>query len=87
MPTYTLRNTETGEIFDHSMKISEYDAYMAANPHIQRHHTSEDASLVDPATLGIVKPPSDFQKYVVGGIQQRNPGAARGSKFGAPKEW
>lgn len=86
MPTYTFRNTETGEIFEHVMKISEYDDYMKSNPSIERYHEAP-ATLVDPANIGVLKPPSDFQKHVIGNIQRRNPGRAQSKKFGIPKEW
>jgi hypothetical protein len=86
MPTYTLRNIETGEIFDHVMKMSEYDDYMKSNPTIERYHEAA-ASIVDPATIGLQKPPSDFQKYVIGNIERRNPGRAQSKKFNVPKEW
>ncbi len=39
MPIYTLRNKETGEVFEETMRISAYDQYMADNPHIERYHT------------------------------------------------
>lgn len=86
MPTYTLRNKETGEIFEHVMKMSEYDDYMKSHPSIERYHEAP-ATLVDPTTVGVLKPPSDFQKHVIGNIQRRNPGRAQSKKFSIPKEW
>jgi len=35
MPTYNFINTETGEVFESFMKISEREEYLKANPHIQ----------------------------------------------------
>lgn len=32
MPTYSFRNTETGEVFDKFMKISEREQYLIDNP-------------------------------------------------------
>ena len=86
MPTYTFKNKETGEIVEKVMKMSEYDNFLSINPQFERYHVS-GAAVVDPATVGLLKPPSDFQKYVIDGIQRRNPGASRGSKYGIPKEW
>jgi hypothetical protein len=51
-----------------------------------RHHDSV-APLVDPGTVGRQKPPSDFQKYIVDGIQKRNHGASPSRKYNTPKEW
>ena len=87
MPTYTFKNKETGEIVEKVMKISEYDTFMSSNPHFERYHESTGVAIVDPASVGLLKPPSDFQKYVIDGIQRINPGASRGSKYGIPKEW
>jgi hypothetical protein len=86
MPTYVLRNTETGEIFEHVMKMSEYDDYKKSNPTIERYHEAP-ATIVDPSTVGVQQPPSDFQKHVIGNIQRRNPGRALSKKFNIPKEW
>jgi hypothetical protein len=86
MPTYTFKNKVTSEVFDVSMKISEYDDYVKNNPDIERYHESVPC-LGDPAILGYQKPPSDFQKHIIGSIQQRNPGASRSKKFNVPKEW
>lgn len=88
MPTYVFKNTQTDEIFESVMRISEYDDYMKENPHIIRHYNAEDVTpLVDPSTVGLQKPPSDFQKYIVDGIQKRNPGASKSRKYSTPTEW
>lgn len=82
MPTYTFKNTETEEIFDKMMKISEYDEFLKNNPNVIRHHASAPG-LAEKEP----KPPSDFQKYVVDSIQRRNPGASPSRKYSTPKEW
>ena len=38
MATYTFRNKETNEIFEHSMRMSEYDSYIESNPDVERYH-------------------------------------------------
>jgi hypothetical protein len=35
MPTYTFKNTETGEVYDQFMKISEREEFLKTNPHIE----------------------------------------------------
>ena len=40
MPTYTFRNTETGEVYDAFMKISERDLYLTEHPEIEPVPTS-----------------------------------------------
>lgn len=82
MPTYTLKNTDTGEIFEKVMKISEYDEFLKSNPNVIRYFDSAPSvGEKEP------KPPSDFQKYVVDSIQRRNPGASPSKKYSIPKEW
>lgn len=36
MPTYTFKNTDTGEVFDKFLKISELDEYSESNPHLEK---------------------------------------------------
>lgn len=38
MPTYTFLNRKTKKIEEHTLKISEYDAFKKANPHLERYH-------------------------------------------------
>lgn len=40
MPTYTFKDTKTGEVFDSFMKISEREDYLKQNPHIEPIPTS-----------------------------------------------
>jgi hypothetical protein len=39
MPIYEFRNTETDELLDVSLKISEYDQYIKDNPKLVRHYS------------------------------------------------
>lgn len=36
MPTYTFKDTNTGEVFEKFMKISELDEYSESNPHLEK---------------------------------------------------
>jgi hypothetical protein len=36
MPTYTFKDTNTGEVFDKFLKISELDEYSESNPHLEK---------------------------------------------------
>jgi len=73
MPNYEFINTETNEIFEKSMKISELDSYLAENPTHQRHHSGA-ASMGDPVRLGVRKLDNGF-KEVLHKISERTPGA------------
>jgi len=60
MPLYELRNTVTGEIFELSLKISEYEEYTKVNPHIERYFGGAP-SIGDPVRLGLKKPDDAFR--------------------------
>jgi hypothetical protein len=60
MPTYTFLNKETQEVVEHVMKISELDAFKAANPHLERCFT-DPTPMADPVRLGRVKVPDGFR--------------------------
>jgi hypothetical protein len=84
MPTYTYKNTKTNEEFDISMSISEMEAYEDKNPHLQRVYNQ--VNLVDPAGIGVQKPPSDFSKYVLGKVKERHPKGSVEKRWTIPKE-
>ena len=86
MPTYTFKHKQTGEIKEVVLRMSERDSFEAQNPDYERVFL-EPSTLADPASLGIQKPPSDFQKYIVGGIQKRNPGASKSKRWEIPREY
>jgi len=87
MPIYSLKNKDTGEIFEKMMKISDYEQYLKDNPNIERYFNSAP-TYGDPVRLGITKPPSDFMKNVVGRMKASIPGnTLHDRKFNIPKEF
>lgn len=86
MPNYTYSNTDTGEVVELSMTISEMLEFEKNNPTMERVYSK--VSVADPTNIGVTKPPSDFQKYVLGKVQAKTPGAsAIGNKrWTIPKE-
>ena len=72
MPTYTFKDTNTGEIFDKVMKIAEREEYLKSNPHLES--VISAPMLVDPIRLGGIRPPSGF-KEVLKNIHDRSPGS------------
>lgn len=81
MPTYTYLNTKTQEIEDHVMSISAMVQFEADNPHMQRQYDS--MNIVDPAAIGVQKPPADFMKHVIGKV--KHVAGADGAKL--EKRW
>lgn len=87
MPIYSLKHKKTGEIFNKTMKISEYDQYLQQNPDIERYFDSVPL-YGDPVRLGIKTPPSDFQKNILGRMKESIPGNTLSDrKFQIPKEF
>lgn len=71
MPHYSFENTQTGEEFDAEMSNAIREEYLAANPHISQVLTR--MNLCDSIRIGVTKPPSDFQKYVLGKVKEKHP--------------
>ena len=86
MPNYTWADKETGEEHTNTMTIAERDEYEANNPHLRQ--VLKNFTMVDPINIGVTKPPSDFQRHVLGRIKAAVPEAsAIGNKrWDIPKE-
>lgn len=87
MPTYTFRDKATDEEFDIFLSMSELDRYIEENTHLQQVPTAP--AIVDPVNIGVKKPPADFQKYVLGRIKEKTPGASAvaNKRWDIPKEF
>ncbi len=72
LPTYTFKDTTTGEVFDKLMKISEREEYLKENPNMQP--VVSAPSLMSPISLRGITPPSGF-KEVLQNIHNRSPGS------------
>lgn len=71
MPTYDFRNKETGEVTELVMRISELDAFKAANPHLEQTITRAPAFAGDHITI---KKDTGF-KEVLQKIHEKTPGS------------
>jgi hypothetical protein len=67
MPIYNFENTKTGEEFSLQMSMSEREQYLKDNPDVIQ--TLTRMNIGDPVGLGVTKPPSDFQKYVLNKVK------------------
>ena len=72
MPVYEFKNKETGEITEVMVKMAELEQFKQENPHLERHFTT--INFADSVSLGIKKPPKDFQEGVIDRIKKNNPG-------------
>jgi hypothetical protein len=68
---YTFEDKETLEQFELSMSYDELMLFLEENKQV---HQVFKMTLVDPVGIGVTRPPSDFQKYVLGKVKQM-PGA------------
>lgn len=73
MPIYTVRNNQTGEVKDVTMKIAARDQYLLDNPDCEFIIT-QAPSLGDSIRLGIKRPDGAW-KEVLQKIDSRTPGS------------
>lgn len=78
MPNYTFENINTQEQYTIELPMSELDEYKKNHPEIIQVLTTANG-IVDPVLLGVTKPPSDFQKHVLGKIKK---GSGRDNTIG-----
>lgn len=86
MPYYSFIDTETEEEFELEMTYDQLKVFLEANP---RFNQTFRMNIVDPAGIGVTKPPSDFQKYVLGRVRDTVPGANKAAiekRYSIPKE-
>lgn len=86
MPYYTFRNKTTNEEITVQMKMAEHDTYLDDKPDWEQVLTVPN--FVDPVSIGVTKPPADFQKYVLGRIKSAVPeaSAVASKRWDIPKE-
>ena len=75
MNIYTFRNTKTDELLTFHMSYEQYLEFIKNKKKylVQEFHINTGDSIL----LGVTRPPSDFQKYVVDRIKHSVPGANR----------
>ena len=62
---YTFLNTETQQVEEHSMRMSEYDEFKEKNPHLDRYHEpGRGPAMGDSVRLGIRKPDNGFREVL-----------------------
>jgi hypothetical protein len=85
MPIYDFENTKTGEQFTLNISNQEREEFLKASPDIIQ--VLSRLNVGDPINLHVTKPPTDFQKYVLGKVKEKNPGGvALERRYTIPKE-
>lgn len=83
---YSFEDNDTGEEFTLEMTYDELKEFLENNPNVSQTFVM---NIVDPMGIGIIKPPSDFQKYVLGRVKETVPGAEKSvieKRWHIPKE-
>jgi hypothetical protein len=78
MPTYDMRNKETGEITEHRMSYKVLDEFLVQNPNLEVYHSAENLPIMSDAMRlsvpGLKKADSGFEKNVIARIRDKVPG-------------
>ena len=62
MPRYAFEDTKTGDQFEMDMSYDELQPFLNHNPELQQIFK---LNIGDSVSLGVTRPPVDFQKYVL----------------------
>lgn len=79
MPIYTFENTESGEVFDMMMKISDKDKWLSKNKHMKQVITAPNLNFGGVGDR--TKPPSGF-KDVLSRVAEANPMSPMADDYG-----
>jgi hypothetical protein len=89
---YTFLNNNTGEVEEHTMRMSELDQFKLDNPHLVRYFTPDSMPALGDATRmsvpGVGQPHAAFERGVIQRIKETVPGnTLAGHKTKMPREW
>ena len=89
---YPFFNKNTGQIEEHTMRLSEYDDFKTNNSHLERYFGPGSAPGLGDGmrmdTPGVGKADSTFEKYVIQRMKDTIPGNTMGGhKTKMPREW
>ena len=84
MPVYSFEDKDSGDEFEITMSYDEMLKFLENNPQVNQ---TFHINIGDTIRLGVIKPPSDFSKYVLGKVKENNPnGKAIERRYTIPKE-
>lgn len=79
MPTYTFRDTDSGEIFDVQMSMSDFDKYKEQHPTHERHFDSCPAIV---SGVSVRDKRDDGFKETMARIAEAHPGSELAQQYG-----
>jgi hypothetical protein len=81
---YSFEDQETGEQFELEMTYDQLKVFLENNTNLNQIF---QMNIGDPIRLGITRPDTAFQKYVLGKVKETNPlGGAVERRYTIPKE-
>lgn len=80
MPTYSFKDTNTGEEFDKFMKMSERDDFLKDNPHVQPMLSAP--SIVSGVSTSTQHRVPDGFKEVLSKVAEAHPASVVGDRYG-----
>jgi len=84
MPIYSFEDQKTGEEFELELPYDRLNEFLADFPNLNQ---TFRMNIGDPIRLGVTKPDSAFQKYVLGKVKENHPlGKAIERRYNIPKE-
>tara|TARA_B100000073_G_C23695713_1_gene558256 strand:+ start:1250 stop:1576 length:327 start_codon:yes stop_codon:yes gene_type:complete len=78
MPTYDFLNTETNEVEEHFMTISQKEQYLKDNPHMKQHYTKVPGIVSGTISAGNID--NHGFKEVLQKVGEAHPGSAVASE-------
>lgn len=81
MPIYKFRDVVKDEIFEVTLRISDYESFMVNNPDVERYFATDDAP-VTVSGVGGIKTDSGF-KEVLSKISDAHPGSQLSDRHSA----
>lgn len=93
MPTYTFKDKESGEVYEHSMSWTILDNFKRDNPHLELHIFAENLPKFSDAgrmsVPGTVTADKAFEQGVIQRIKDTVPGNIlhKSHKTKMPREW
>jgi hypothetical protein len=92
MPSYDMKNLETGEIVEYRMSYTALDKFLEDNPQLERYHSAQNLPIMSDGTRmsvpGIGQPHGAFERGVIERMKATIPGNTMGGhKTKLPREW
>ena len=92
MPSYDMRNKETGEISEHRVSYTVLDKFLEENPNLEIYHSAENLPIMSDGVRlsvpGIGQPHAAFERGVIQRMKESIPGnTMSGHKTKMPREW